>query len=125
MKTLPPSHVGRTTAQIIEEQSHFDSIDRLYRPVSWLDLFARSRSWPTLLYSCKTLPLHLFGAGGYGLRQGLLMMPARLLQAAAPFVFDLLLTRFGTAALSVTAAFGVASFVALAFLREQASVRGN
>jgi hypothetical protein len=53
------------------------------------------------------------------------MMPARLLQAAAPFVFDLLLTRFGTAALSVTAVFGVVSFVALAFLRDQASARGN
>jgi MFS family permease len=64
-----------------------------------------------------TLPLHLFGAGGYGLRQGLLMMPARFLQAGAPFIFDVLLTRFGTAALSVTAALGVASFATLALLR--------
>lgn len=70
-----------------------------------------------------TLPLHLFGAGGYGLRQGLLMMPARFLQAAAPFLFDLLLTRIGTAALAVTGAFGVASFMALALLRSQARRR--
>jgi MFS family permease len=69
-----------------------------------------------------TLPLHFFGAGGYGLRQGLIMMPARFLQAFAPFVFDLLLSRFGTGALAVTAAFGVASFAALALLR---AVSGN
>jgi hypothetical protein len=64
-----------------------------------------------------TLPLHLFGAGGYGLRQGLLMMPARFLQAGAPFIFDLLLVRFGTAALAVTAALGIASFLTLTSLR--------
>lgn len=67
-----------------------------------------------------TLPLHFFGAGGYGLRQGLLMMPARLLQAGAPFLFDLALTRLGTAALVVTGAFGVSSFLALAVLRRMA-----
>jgi MFS family permease len=64
-----------------------------------------------------TLPLYFFGAGGYGMRQGLLMMPARLLQAGAPFLFDVLLTRVGTAALSVTAAFGIASFAVLSILR--------
>jgi MFS family permease len=64
-----------------------------------------------------TLPLHFFGAGGYGLRQGLLMMPARFLQAFAPFVFDVLLSRFGTAALAITAAFGIASFATLGLLR--------
>ena len=64
-----------------------------------------------------TLPLYFFGAGGYGVRQGLLMMPARLLQAGAPFLFDVLLTRVGTAALGVTAAFGIASFAVLSILR--------
>jgi len=64
-----------------------------------------------------TLPLYLFGSGGYGMRQGLLLMPARFLQAGAPFVFDLLLSRIGTGALAVSAAFGVASFLALALLR--------
>ena len=63
-----------------------------------------------------TLPLHFFGAGGYGLRQGLLMMPAKLLQAGAPFIFDLLLSRFGTAALGATAALGVASCAVLCLL---------
>ena len=64
-----------------------------------------------------TLPLYFFGAGGYGMRQGLLMMPARLLQAGAPFLFDVLLTRVGTAALTLTAAFGIASFTVLSILR--------
>jgi MFS family permease len=63
-----------------------------------------------------TLPLALFGPGGYGRRQGLLMMPARFLQACAPFVFDLLLARLGTGALLVTGACGIASFVTLAAL---------
>jgi MFS family permease len=60
-----------------------------------------------------TLPLHLFGAGGYGQRQGLLMMPARFSQACAPFIFDILLSHLGTAALAVTAALGVLSFLTL------------
>jgi hypothetical protein len=66
-----------------------------------------------------TLPLHLFGAGGYGLRQGLLMMPARFMQAAAPFVFGVLLSRIGTAALGLTAALNIASFVVLSLLRRR------
>jgi MFS family permease len=64
-----------------------------------------------------TLPLYLFGAGGYGLRQGLLMMPARFMQAAAPFLFDVLLSRVGTAALGLTAGLGLASFLTLSLLR--------
>jgi hypothetical protein len=42
-----------------------------------------------------TLPLALFGPGGYGLRSGLLSAPARMLQAAAPFLFGLLLDQVG------------------------------
>src|SRR6185436_18019872 len=60
-----------------------------------------------------TLPLALFGAGGYGLRQGLLMAPARLVSASSPFLFDLLLARYGTASLAVTAGLGIAAFVVL------------
>ena len=59
------------------------------------------------------LPLALFGPAGFGLRQGLLMAPARFISASSPFVFDLLLTRFGTGALTVTASLGVAAFVVL------------
>jgi hypothetical protein len=60
-----------------------------------------------------TLPLALFGARGFGLRQGFLMAPARLFSASAPFVFDLLLGRFGTSALLLTAGLGLASFLVL------------
>jgi len=67
-----------------------------------------------------TLPLALFGSGGYGLRQGLLMVPARLLQATAPFLFDLLLARYGTASLYVTGALGIASFLVLMALPAKA-----
>jgi MFS family permease len=63
-----------------------------------------------------TLPLVLFGASGYGLRQGLLMVPARILQAGAPFVFDVVLSRYGTASLGLTAGLCCASFVVLMLL---------
>jgi hypothetical protein len=49
-----------------------------------------------------TLPLVLFGAHGYGARQGLIMMPARIGQAFAPFVFSMLMSKFGTSALWFT-----------------------
>lgn len=60
-----------------------------------------------------TLPLALFGAAGYGLRQGFLMAPARLLSASAPFLFDLLLARYGTSSLILTAGLGIAAFLVL------------
>jgi MFS family permease len=60
-----------------------------------------------------TLPLVLFGPVGYGLRQGLLMLPARILQAAAPVAFDAALGRYGMQAVLITSAMGVASFCAL------------
>jgi len=63
-----------------------------------------------------TLPLYLLGAGGYGLRQGLMMAPARFVQGAAPFVFDLALSRYGTGALALTAGFGLLSFLVLMLL---------
>lgn len=63
--------------------------------------------------SMGTLPLALFGAAGYGLRQGLLMAPARIFSASAPFLFDLLLARYGTASLTLTATLGIAAFLVL------------
>jgi hypothetical protein len=69
-----------------------------------------------------TLPLAFFGAAGYGLRQGLLMAPARLFSASAPFLFDLLLGRYGTSALVVTGALGIAAFSVLMVLPVQRDV---
>jgi MFS family permease len=60
-----------------------------------------------------TLPLVIFGPGGYGMRQGMLMVPARLAQAVSPFVFGILIDHWGFAALWVSAFLGLISFGAL------------
>ncbi len=60
-----------------------------------------------------TLPLVLFGPAGYGHRQGLLMVPARIAQAASPWLFGLCLDRLGVGALWVSAGLGAAAFGAL------------
>jgi hypothetical protein len=58
-----------------------------------------------------TLPLALFGAQGYGARQGLLAVGQRIAQAAAPFLVAVMLDRWGGwAALLLT---GVLSGIAL------------
>jgi len=67
-----------------------------------------------------TLPLALFGAAGYGLRQGLLIVPARVAQAAAPFLFDLLLVRYGLGALGLTVGLSLVSCVVLLALPARA-----
>jgi predicted MFS family arabinose efflux permease len=64
-----------------------------------------------------TLPLVIFGSQGYGYRQGLLMVPARVAQAAAPWLFGLALDRWGEGALAVSSGIGVAAFVALFLLQ--------
>jgi MFS family permease len=66
-----------------------------------------------------TLPLALFGPQGYGLRSGLLSAPARMLQAAAPFLFGLLLDRIGIGALGLSAGLCLAAFGSLFLLRPQ------
>ncbi|MBC7955205.1 MAG: MFS transporter [Cytophagales bacterium] len=60
-----------------------------------------------------TLPLVIFGPAGYGYRQGLLMLPARMAQALAPWLFGLCLTHWGAAAVFLSSAL---SFIALAAL---------
>ena len=64
-----------------------------------------------------TLPLVLFGPLGYGARQGWLMMPARVAQAAAPVLFGLALDRWGLQALWLTLALGLSALAALLLLR--------
>ena len=63
-----------------------------------------------------TLPLVIFGPQGYGHRQGLLMMPARVAQALSPWLFGLALDRWGSGALAVSAAIGTLAFLALFLL---------
>ncbi len=64
-----------------------------------------------------TLPLAVFGPGGYGARQGLLGLPARLAQATAPVVFGLVLTSAGINALWLTGGLCLAALLALFALR--------
>ncbi|MDP3228854.1 MAG: MFS transporter [Acidovorax sp.] len=64
-----------------------------------------------------TLPLVLFGPAGYGARQGLMMVPARVAQAFAPVLFGMLLDGVGAAAVWLTALLGVAALGALWALR--------
>ena len=68
-----------------------------------------------------TLPLALFGPSGYGHRQGLLMLPARLAQALAPWLFGVLLASFGTAALWFSAGVSLSALAALLVIRPPAS----
>ena len=64
-----------------------------------------------------TLPLALFGPQGYGQRQGMLMVPARMTQAMAPWLFGLALDRWGAGALMLSSALGFAALGALMVLR--------
>jgi predicted MFS family arabinose efflux permease len=64
-----------------------------------------------------TLPLALFGAQGYGQRQGLLMLPARLGQALSPWLFGLLLAEFGTRVLWFSAALALSALAALLLIQ--------
>jgi MFS family permease len=70
-----------------------------------------------------TLPLVLFGPQGYGQRQGVLMVPARVAQASAPWLFGILLDRFGAGALWFSSALGLAAFAALLLLPKPVAPR--
>jgi MFS family permease len=58
-----------------------------------------------------TLPLALFGAQGYGARQGWIALPGRLVGALSPWLMGLLLERQGVAALGWTMACGLGSLL--------------
>ena len=69
-----------------------------------------------LTIAIGTLPLKLFGAEGYGQRQGWLMAPARVVQAGAPLLFGLVVADFGSHALWLSMLLGLSAFYALARL---------
>lgn len=66
-----------------------------------------------LTIAIGTLPLLIFGAQGYGQRQGFLMVPARVVQAGAPWLFGLAVSHWGNRALWVSASLGVVACLAL------------
>lgn len=63
-----------------------------------------------------TLPMVVFGPAGYGARQGWLMAPARLAQAAAPLLFGMVMEQWGAQALWVSGLLGVASVLMLLWM---------
>jgi MFS family permease len=69
-----------------------------------------------------TLPLALFGPAGYGLRQGLLAILARGMQAAAPFSFAWVLDGYGVrSALALSGGLSLFALATLLALRRGAS----
>jgi predicted MFS family arabinose efflux permease len=68
-----------------------------------------------------TLPLVIFGPHAYGHRQGVLMVPARITQALAPWLFGLALDRWGVGALALSGTVGVLAFLALFLLPSRSS----
>jgi MFS family permease len=80
----------------------------LFGPASaWLFAGLHGMGNGILTIAKGTLPLVVFGAAGYGERQGWLMAPARLAQALAPLLFGLAVVRWGSAALWLTAGLGL------------------
>jgi len=69
-----------------------------------------------------TLPLHLFGRDGYGERTGRLASVRLIVTALAPFIYALLLERFGIAlALGVTAGLGAGAVLTFLWLARAVS----
>lgn len=68
------------------------------------------------------LPLAIFGPLGYGLRQGVLSVLARAMQAVAPFAFGLVLDSYGArAAIALSAMLSLVALGALLVMRAKAS----
>ncbi|GMG88781.1 MFS transporter [Cupriavidus metallidurans] len=70
-----------------------------------------------------TLPLVIFGPGGYGHRQGVLMVPARVAQALAPWIFGMCLDQFGAKSLWLSSALGMVAILALMAVRQSAPLK--
>lgn len=64
-----------------------------------------------------TLPLTLFGPVGYGVRQGIISLPARAIQAFAPLLFGFALELYGKNAIWLTFTLSLLAFGALMVLR--------
>lgn len=64
-----------------------------------------------------TLPLSLFGAQGYGQRQGWLVVPTRLMSALAPFLVGWFLDTWGSLSWAVTALSSALAWLGLLWLQ--------
>jgi predicted MFS family arabinose efflux permease len=64
-----------------------------------------------------TVPLAMFGPENYGYRLGLLGAPSRIMMAAAPLLFGILIDHYGAGALIFSSALSIAAFAGLCSLR--------
>jgi MFS family permease len=63
-----------------------------------------------------TLPLALYGPDGYGARIGRILVPARVGQALAPFLFGLAIEKLGGFTLLISSALSLSALLALAWI---------
>ena len=63
-----------------------------------------------------TVPLAIFGPENYGYRLGLLGAPSRIMMAAAPLLFGILIDVYGAAALMISSGLSIAAFAGLCAL---------
>jgi predicted MFS family arabinose efflux permease len=64
-----------------------------------------------------TVPLAIFGPENYGYRLGLLGAPSRIMMAAAPLLFGILIDLYGVGALIFSSALSIVAFAGLCALR--------
>ena len=65
-----------------------------------------------------TLPLAIFGPQNYGYRLGIIGAPARMMQAAAPLAFGLLIDVMGSRVLMVSSALSLSALLAVFLLKK-------
>jgi len=65
-----------------------------------------------------TLPLAIFGPQNYGYRLGIIGAPARMMQAAAPLAFGLLIDVMGSRVLMVSSALSLSALLAVSLLKK-------
>jgi MFS family permease len=91
---------------------------------AWLFAVMHGMGNGILTIAKGTLPLVVFGAAGYGERQGWLMAPARVSQAFAPLLFGLAMAHWGGHALWLTAGLGLLALALLQGLALHMARRG-
>jgi MFS family permease len=64
-----------------------------------------------------TLPLAIYGPTGYGARIGRISVPARVGQAAAPFLFGLAIDKLGVTMLFISTALSLAALISLSWVK--------
>lgn len=89
----------------------------LFEAPAWIFTVLHGAGNGLLTIAVGTLPLKLFGARGYGARQGTLVIPARIAQALAPWSFARALSAYQQQALLLPVVALLLAFIALLVIR--------